>query len=66
MVHSRIQNAEFNVLIKALQPLGDSKPDWEIFQLIAQRMGADWNYKHPSEIMDEIAGLTHIHIQVKL
>ena len=25
---------------KALQPLGDSKPDWEIFQLIAQRMGA--------------------------
>ena len=23
---------------KALQPLGDSKPDWEIFQLIAQRM----------------------------
>ena len=43
---------------KALQPLGDSKPDWEIFQLIAQRMGADWNYKHPSEIMDEIAGLT--------
>ncbi|MGX0194304.1 formate dehydrogenase subunit alpha [Staphylococcus haemolyticus] len=43
---------------KALQPLGDSKPDWEIFQLIAQRMGADWNYKHPSEIMDEIARLT--------
>ncbi|MDN8705128.1 molybdopterin-dependent oxidoreductase, partial [Staphylococcus aureus] len=43
---------------KALQPLGESKPDWEIFQLIAQRMGADWNYKHPSEIMDEIARLT--------
>ncbi len=32
--------------------------DWEITQLIAQAMGLDWNYKHPSEIMDEIARLT--------
>ncbi|MFY0498976.1 hypothetical protein, partial [Staphylococcus haemolyticus] len=43
---------------KELQPLGDSKPECEIFQVISQRMGADCNYKHPSEIMDEIAGLT--------
>jgi formate dehydrogenase major subunit len=45
-------------LYKALDPLGDSKPDWEIIQLIANRMGAKWQYKHPSEIMDEIAALT--------
>jgi formate dehydrogenase major subunit len=32
--------------------------DWEITQLIANAMGLDWNYKHPSEIMDEIARLT--------
>jgi len=32
--------------------------DWVIFQLIAKRMGFDWNYSHPSEIMDEIARLT--------
>ena len=43
---------------QALSPLGDSKPDWVIFQLIAKRMGFDWNYSHPSEIMDEIARLT--------
>ena len=45
-------------LYKALEPLGDSKPDWEILQLIANRMGAGWKYKHPSEVMDEVARLT--------
>ena len=45
-------------LYKALEPLGDSKPDWEIIQLIACRMGANWNYQHPSEVMDEVARLT--------
>src|SRR5581483_7478187 len=42
---------------KVFEPLGDSKPDWEIFQEIANRLGANWNYKHPSEIMDEAASL---------
>ena len=45
-------------IYKALEPLGDAKADWEIIQLIAGRMGAKWDYKHPSEIMDEIAKLT--------
>ena len=45
-------------LYKAMEPLGDSKPDWEILQLIAQRLGANWTYQHPSEIMDEVAQLT--------
>jgi len=45
-------------IYKALEPLGESKPDWEIIQLIAQRLGASWNYRHPSEIMDEVASLT--------
>ena len=43
---------------KAMDPLGESKADWEIIQLIANRMGANWNYTHPSEIMDEVARLT--------
>ncbi len=43
---------------KAMEPLGESKADWEIIQLIANRMGGNWNYKHPSEIMDEVARLT--------
>ena len=32
--------------------------DWEITQLIAKAVGLDWNYTHPSQIMDEIAKLT--------
>ncbi|MGE3745143.1 MAG: formate dehydrogenase subunit alpha [Sphingomonadaceae bacterium] len=32
--------------------------DWEIVQLVAQAMGLNWSYAHPSEIMDEIARLT--------
>ena len=43
---------------KSMEPLGDSKPDWEIIQLIANRMGAKWNYQHPCEVMDEIARVT--------
>jgi len=32
--------------------------DWEVTQMIAKGLGLDWNYQHPSEIMDEIARLT--------
>jgi formate dehydrogenase major subunit len=45
-------------LYQALQPLGDSKPDWWIITQLAKKMGFDWNYTHPSEIFDEMAGLT--------
>ncbi|MBL0388376.1 formate dehydrogenase subunit alpha [Tumebacillus sp. ITR2] len=45
---------------KALNPLGDSKPDWEIIQLVANRFGANWKYEHPSEIMAEAASLAPV------
>jgi formate dehydrogenase major subunit len=45
-------------LYQVLEPLGESKPDWEILMLIANRLGADWNYQHPSEIMAEAASLS--------
>jgi formate dehydrogenase major subunit len=32
--------------------------DWEVTQKLAQAMGTNWNYSHPSEIMDEIAETT--------
>jgi len=32
--------------------------DWEITQLLANKMGCNWTYTHPSQIMDEIAALT--------
>lgn len=47
-------------LYQALEPLGDSKPDWQIIQLIANRLGANWSYSHPSEVMREVASLTPI------
>jgi formate dehydrogenase major subunit len=45
-------------LYRALEPLGESKPDWEIIQLIANKLGANWKYTHPSDVMDEVARLT--------
>jgi len=45
-------------LYRVFEPLGESKPDWEIIQLIANRLGAKWNYSQPSEVMDEAASLT--------
>ena len=32
--------------------------DWEVTQLIAQKMGLRWNYTNAGEILDEIALLT--------
>ncbi len=44
---------------KAIEPLGDAKPDWEITCQIARRMGAKgFDFESPAQIMDEIASLT--------
>ena len=45
-------------LYQVFEPLEGSRPDWQIVQQIANRLGAAWNYQHPSEVMDEIASLT--------
>ena len=52
-------------LYRAFEPLGQSKPDWEIIQDIANRLGAGWNYSHPSEIMEECAALTPMFAGVR-
>src|SRR5580698_2266556 len=51
-------------LYQVFEPLDGSRPDWEIVQDIANRLGAKWNYQHPSEIMDEIASLTPLQAGV--
>jgi len=51
---------------KAMEPMGDSKPDWEIIQMVANALGANWSYKHPAEIMDEIAKLCPIFAGVAI
>jgi formate dehydrogenase major subunit len=47
-------------LYQVFEPLGGSLPDWKIIQHIANRLGAKWNYSHPSEIYAELAPLTPI------
>ena len=44
---------------KAIEPVGDSKPDWWIICQIARRMGAKgFDFDSPARIMEEIARLT--------
>jgi formate dehydrogenase major subunit len=45
-------------LYQVLEPLEGSRPDWQIIQDLANRLGAKWQYQHPSEIYREIASLT--------
>ena len=42
---------------KAIDPVGQSKPDWEIICELSKRMGYEMTYSHPSEIMQEMASL---------
>ena len=45
-------------LYEVFEPLEGSRPDWQIIRDVANHLGADWRYRHPSEIMAEIASLT--------
>jgi formate dehydrogenase major subunit len=45
-------------LYEVFEPLVGSRPDWQIIRDVANHLGADWRYQHPSEIMAEIAALT--------
>jgi formate dehydrogenase major subunit len=52
-------NAERRIQpVRKVMEAASGYADWEVTQLLAQAMGADWNYTHPSEIIDEIARLT--------
>ncbi len=50
-------NTERNVLRvrKAVEPVGDARPDWQIICDISTRFGLPMSYESPSEIFDEIA-----------
>ncbi|MHB1628798.1 MAG: formate dehydrogenase subunit alpha [Bacilli bacterium] len=52
-------------LHKALEPLGQSRPDWEILQSVANRLGAGWMYGGPAEIMQEAASLAPLFAGVR-
>jgi len=46
---------------KAVEPVGDARPDWWILSQLSTRLGYPMGYKHPSEVMDEIAAITPIY-----
>jgi len=45
-------------IYQVFEPLEGSRPDWRIIQDVANHLGANWNYTHPSKIYREIAALT--------
>jgi len=47
---------------KAIEPVGDSRPDWVILCELAQRMSAHgFDFESPEEVMEEIAAVTPIY-----
>jgi formate dehydrogenase major subunit len=52
-------NAERRIqLVRKVMTPRNGYEDWEITQMLAQALGYDMAYDHPSQIMDEIAALT--------
>jgi formate dehydrogenase major subunit len=52
-------NAERRISrVRKVMPPKAKYADWEVTQLLANALGYPMNYKHPREIMDEIAALT--------
>lgn len=47
---------------KAIEPIGESRPDWQIICSLARKMGSsEFEYSSTADIMDEIASLTPIY-----
>ncbi len=42
---------------KVMEP-ANGYEDWEVTQLLANALGGNWTYTHPSQVLDEIARLT--------
>ncbi len=43
---------------KAVEPMGNTRPDWQIISDLSTRLGYPMNYDSPAKIMEEIASLT--------
>ena len=43
--------------VRALPPRRGTRPDWEVFQAVAQAMGARWSYRTAEDVFREIAQL---------
>jgi formate dehydrogenase alpha subunit len=58
-----ITNTERRVQMvrKAIEPIGESRADWEITTELARRLGYEMGYQSPQDIMKEIVALTPIY-----
>ena len=43
---------------QALDAPGSARPDWEILREVGRRLGLEWNYASPRQVMEEIALVT--------
>ncbi len=43
---------------KAVEPIGESLPDWEIIQRLSCALGTPMDYQDPKAVFEEMAGLT--------
>jgi len=48
-------------LSKAIKPVGDAKPDWQIICSLAQKMGDSCSYVSPKEILTEIESISPMY-----
>ncbi|MBM2834178.1 MAG: formate dehydrogenase, alpha subunit [Candidatus Brocadiaceae bacterium] len=48
-------------LNKAIKPVGDVKPDWQIICSLAQKMGHSCSYVSPKEILTEIESISPVY-----
>lgn len=61
------------IVRRAIDPLGNSRPDWQIISDLAKRIekkldkpqSAYWDYRHPSEIMDEFGSVVPSYRGIK-
>ena len=52
-------NAERRIqLVRKVMEPANGLEDWQVTQALANAMGLQWDYTHPSQVMDEIARLT--------
>ena len=50
-----------NRLRKAIEPVGESLPDWQIVQRLAEKMGSPLPFSSPQQIMDEVERLVPLY-----
>lgn len=51
-------------LNKAIQPVGDARPDWQIICDLAKKMGQSYSYASTEEVLNEIGSIAPIYASI--